>query len=250
MIIKNILVRISIIFILVIVFPLVQKQWLNLYLFDINNFSVYKILYYLSGLICPTLVIINSLNQFTFYKFNKKNITNIDISGISLLLISSSILIILSALISTYIFINLRILINLFINDNNFLVHVEIDKQILFVVITSIFLLFKKSKVLMKKVSLINFLITSIIIWYIEINNIILNNAFFIDFLKFENKNFFNILFILSIEIFYYLWSYISYGTYLSDWILPRPDKKEVSYTLNIIIFYFLVIIYYSILLK
>ena len=120
MIINNILVRISIVFILIIVFPLVQKQWLNLYLFDINNFSIYKLLYYLSGLIIPSLVIINSLNQFTFYKFNKKNISNTVISGISLLVITSSILIILSTLITTYILINLRILFNLFINENDF----------------------------------------------------------------------------------------------------------------------------------
>ena len=247
---KNILVRISIIFILVIVFPLVQNQWLNLYLFDTNNFSIYKILYYLSGLFCPILVIVNSLNQFTFYKFDKKNITNIDISGIPLLFITSIILIILSTLISTYIFINLGILFNLFIKDSNFLVHAEIDKQILFIVVTSILLLFKKFKVLMKKVSLINFLILSIIIWYGEINNVILNDVFFIDFLKFENKNFFNIIFILSIEIFYYLWSYISSGSYLSDWILSRLNKKEMISIFNIIIFYFLVILYYSILLK
>ncbi len=247
MIIKNILIRIFIIFILVIVFPLVQNQWLNLYLFDINNLSIYKLLFYLSGLICPILLSINSLNQFTFYKFNKNN-TNINITGISLLLITSTILIILSTLISSYIFINLRILFNLFIADKNLLDYVEIDKQILFVVFTSILLLFKKSKVLIKKISLINFLTLSIIIWYIEINNIILNDVFYIDFLKFENKNYFNILFILSIEIFYYLWSYISYGSYLSDWELPIPNKNELTSILNIIIIYFLVIFYYSLL--
>ena len=235
---------------LVIVFPLVQKQWLNLYLFNTNNFSIYKLLYYLSGLFCPVLVVLNSLNQFTFYKFNKRISTNIDISGIPLFFITSIILIILSTLISTYFFINLGILFNLFIHNNNFLVYPEIDKQILFIVLTSILLIFKKFKVLMKKVSLINFLIMSIIIWYAEINNIRLNDVFFIDFLKFENQNFFNIICILSIETFYYLWSYISSGSYLTDWILPIPQKEELITTLNIIIFYFLVIIYYSILLK
>ncbi len=246
--IKNILVRISIIFILVIVFPLIQKQWLNLYLFDSNNFSIYKLLYYLSGLICPILLIINSLNQFTFYKFNKKSITNIDINGTSLLFITLITLIILSTLISSYIIINLRILFNLFINDNYFLVNFDIYKQILFVIVTSILLLFKKFKVLMKKISLINFLCLSIIIWYIEINNILFYDDLFIDILKFENKNFFNIIFIFTIEVFYYIWSYISYGSYLSDWILPRPNRKELTSILNIIIFYFLVIFYYSIL--
>ena len=70
LIIKFSLLRLSIIILLVILFPLVQKQWLNLYLFDINNLSIYKLLYYLSGLFVPVLVIINSLNKFTYYQFN------------------------------------------------------------------------------------------------------------------------------------------------------------------------------------
>ena len=81
-----------------------------------------------------------------------------------------------------------------------------------------------------------------------RINNIMLNDASIIDILKIENINFFNILFILLIEIFYYLWSYISYGSHLTDWILPRPENKDLTSFLNIIIFYILVIIYYSIL--
>jgi hypothetical protein len=89
LIIKFSLYRLSIIILLVILFPLVQKQWLNLYLFDINNLSIYKLLYYLSGLIVPILVIINSLNKFTYYKFNshKKIYNKLDISGKSLFLI-------------------------------------------------------------------------------------------------------------------------------------------------------------------
>ncbi len=249
MIIKYNLVRLLIILILVIIFPLVQKQWLNLYLFDINNFTIYKLLYYLSGLICPLLVIRNSLNHFTFYKFNKKKFNiNIDINGKLLLIITLSILIILSLLFSSYVFINLRIIFNLFISDNTFLLDFEIDKQILFVVIMSILLLFNKIKVFIKKVSLLNFFIMSIIIWYLEINNIKLNDEFFIDFIKFENIYFVNIIFVLSIEIFYYLLSYISYGSYLSDWNLPRPEKKEFSTILYIVIFYFLIIIYYTLL--
>ena len=98
MIIKFSLLRLSIIILLVILFPLVQKQWLNLYLFDINNLSIYKILYYLSGLFVPILVIINSLNKFTYYKFNfhKKNSNYSDISGKSLFLIT----LVISSLIS------------------------------------------------------------------------------------------------------------------------------------------------------
>ena len=146
MIIKFSLLRLSIIILLVILFPLVQKQWLNLYLFDINNLSIYKILYYLSGLIVPILVIINSLNKFTYYKFNflkKKNYKS-DISGKSLFLITLSISALISILISRYIFINLKIFLNLIMSNNEYLVQFDIDKQILFFVIISIFLILKK----------------------------------------------------------------------------------------------------------
>ncbi len=45
-------------------------------------------------------------------------------------------------------------------------VQFDIDKKILFVVIISIFLIFKKTKFLLKKIKLINFFIFSIINWY------------------------------------------------------------------------------------
>ena len=252
MIIKFSLLRLSIIILLVILFPLVQKQWLNLYLFDINNLSIYKLLYYLSGLIVPILVIINSLNKFTYYKFNfhKKNNNNSDISGKSLFIITLVILSILSFLISNYIFINLKIILNLLMSNNEYLVQYDIDKQILFVVIISIFLIFKKTKFLLKKIILINFFIFSIINWYSQINNSSLNDVIPFYIFKFENINFVNIVFLLAIETMFYLWSYISYNSYLSDWNVPKPHMKEITPILNIIMFYLLVILYYSILFK
>ena len=252
MIIKFSLLRLSIIILLVILFPLVQKQWLNLYLFDINNLSIYKLLYYLSGLIVPILVIINSLNKFTYYKFNfhKNNNNNSDISGKSLFIITLVILSILSILISNYIFINLKIILNLLMSNNEYLVQYDIDKQILFVVIISIFLIFKKTKFLLKKIILTNFFIFSIINWYSQINNSSLNDVIPFYIFKFENINFINIVFLLAIETMFYLWSYISYNSYLSDWNVPKPYKKEVTPIFNIIMFYLLVILYYSILFK
>ena len=252
MIIKFSLLRLSIIILLVILFPLVQKQWLNLYLFDINNLSIYKLLYYLSGLIVPILVIINSLDKFTYYKFNfhKKNNNNFDISGKFLFLITLVILSILSILISNYIFINLKIILNLLISNNEYLVQFDIDKKILFVVIISIFLIFKKTKFLLKKITLINFFIFSIINWYSQINNSSLNDVIPFYIFKFGNINFVNIVFLLAIETMFYLWSYISYNSYLSDWNVPRPYKKEITPIFNVIIFYLLVILYYSILFK
>ena len=241
--------KLSIIFLLVILFPLIQKQWLNLYLFDINNFTIYKLLYYLSGIIVPVLVIINSLNHFTYYKFTNKNINkDIYIKGKSLFFITLNILIILSILVCTSTYLNVTTFFNLFISDNKFPLPLEIDKQILFIIFTSILLLFKKTKVVLKKISLINFFIMSIIIWYLKISNVILNDEILINIFKFGNINFINVLFILSIETFYYIWSYVSDGTNLTDWRLPRPNLNEIKSILNIIIFYFLIIIYYSIL--
>ena len=252
MIIKFSLLRLFIIILLVILFPLVQKQWLNLYLFDINNLSIYKLLYYLSGLIVPILVIINSLNKFTYYKFNfsKKNNNNSDISGKSLFLITLVILSILSTLISNYIFINLKIILNLLTSNNEYLVQYVIDKQFLFVVVIFIFLIFEKTKFLLKKITLTNFFIFSIINWYSEINNSSLNDVITFYIFKFENINFVNIVFLLAIETMFYLWSYISYNSYLSDWNVPKPYKKEVTPIFKIIMFYLLVILYYSILFK
>ena len=252
MIIKFSLLRLSIIILLVILFPLVQKQWLNLYLFDINNLSIYKLLYYLSGLIVPIIVIINSLNKFTYYKFNllNKNNYKYDISGKSLFLITLVISSLISILISRYIFINLKIFLNLFMSNNEYLVQFDTDKQILFVVIISILLLFEKTKFIIKKITLTNFFIISIISWYSQINNFSSKEVITFYIFKFGNINFLNIVFLFAIEIMFYLWSYISYKSYLSDWKVPKPYVKEATPIIYIFMFYLLIILYYSILFK
>ena len=256
MIIKFSLVRLSIIFLLVILFPLVQKQWLNLYLFDINNFSIYKVLYYLSGLIAPIIAIINSLNNFTYYNFNyhKKN-NNYEISGKLLFFITSIVSITLSILILHYIFINLNIILNIFISNNKYLFQIDIDKQILFLVIVTTLLIFKRTKLIIKKIVLLNFFIFSAIIWYSQINNyylidIVPSYIFKLGNINSININFINVIFLLAIETVFYLWSYISYSSYLSDWNVPKPYKTEITPVLNIFMFYLLIILYYSILFK
>ena len=249
MIIKFSLARLSIIFLLVILFPLVQQQWLNLYLFDNNNFTIYKFLYYLSGLIIPIFIVINSLNKFTYYKFNyHKNTYSNNINGKLLFLTTLIVLTTLSILVSNYIFTNLKIFLNLFISNNENFAQFDIYHQILFVAIISTFLIFEKTKYLIKKIILTNFFIFSIINWYSQINNSFLIENVPLYISKFGNLNFINIIFILSIETVFYLWSYISYSTYLSDWNVPKPYKKEVIPILNIFIFYLLIILYYSIL--
>ena len=188
------------------------------------------------------------LNNYD-YNFDYNNNLS-DISGKSLFIITLVILSILSILISNYIFINLKIILNLLMSNNEYLVQYDIDKQILFVVIISIFLIFKKTKFFLKKITLTNFLIFSIINWYSQINHSSLNDVIPFYIFKFENINFVNIVFLLAIETMFYLWSYISYNSYLSDWNVPKPYKNEVTPIFNIIMFYLLVILYYSILFK
>ena len=251
MIIKFSLVRLSIIYLLVILFPLVQKQWLNLYLFDINNFTIYKFLYYLSGFCVPILVIINSLYKFTYYKFNYHQTNRSDdISGKFLFVISLIVLIILSTLIVNYIYINLKLLLDLFISNNEYLFHFDIYKQIFFIVIISTLLIFKKTKYLVKKLILINYFIFSIVTWYSQIDNSFLIDIVPFYIYKFGNINFINIAFLLAIETVFYLWSYISYRSNLSDWKVQKPLRIEALPILNIVMFYLSIIFYYSILLK
>ena len=230
---------------------MVQNQWLNLYLFDINNFTIYKLLYYLSGLVCPFLICINSLNTFTYYKFSNKKLNNDFIVTGKLLFITIFILLTtISALISSFIFLNYSLICNVLINDSENLSYLNFDKQILFVLILSILLIFNKIKLILKKIILINFFIISIIIWYSQLNNIASNDIIiFNNIFNIVNINFINILFLVSIEITYYLWSYISYGSNLSDWKL-NINKSKFLQILKIIFFYLLIIVYYTILFK
>ena len=250
--IKNIsFLRISITFLLVILFPLVQKQWLNLYLFNINDFTIYKVLYFLSGLIVPILVSFCSLDKFTYYKFSlHNNNSNNFISGKLLLVLTLIILFILSILTSQYIFINFKIFLDLFIRSNEYLVQFFIDKQLLIIIVILAFLLLKNTKFIVKKIILTNYFLISIFSWYSQINNYFLNDVVPTYMLKFGNIYFINIVFLLTIEIIFFLWAYISHSTYLSDWKVPIPYKKELSPILHIVIFYFLSILYYSILFK
>ena len=103
----------------------------------------------------------------------------------------------------------------------------------------------------MKKIILVNFFLITCLIWYSEINNLLLKDTFIIiNIFKFENINYINILFLLFIELTYYFWSYLSSSTYLSDWRVPILSKSEILPIFKIIIFYLLILLYYSILLK
>ena len=116
MIIKNNTTKLLITLSFLIILPYIQKQWFNLYSFNINDITFYSILYYLSGAICPYLVCLNSLKNYTFYNFSKDKIHSKKIiKGKRLLLLVAINLIFLSYLIADYIHINFDLIIKLFL---------------------------------------------------------------------------------------------------------------------------------------
>ena len=241
----NLLFTLSFLFIL----PFVQKQWFNLYSLNINDISFYSILYYLSGAICPSLVYINSLKNYTYYNFTKDKKQSIKvIKGKKLLFLVAVNLIFLSYLIADYIYINFDLILNLFLNEINVL-KPDIPQLSFFIFLISILLIFKKSRFLLKKIILVNFILISLYLWHLQINNISVDDQFHIyRYFGLNNLNLINLLILVAIEISFYTWSFISYKTNLSDWIVPIPQKGDVIPILNMFIFYFFIIIYYSIL--
>ena len=249
MIIKNNTTNLLITLSLLLILPFVQKQWFNLYSFNINDISFYSFLYYLSGAICPSLVSLNSLKNYTYYNFNKNKIHSKKIiKGKRLLFLVAINLIFLSYLIADYIYINFNLIFNLFFEGIN------VPKQDLlqfsfFIFLISIFLIFKKSRFLLKKIILVNFILTSLYLWHLQINNIIVDDQFYIyRYFGLNDLNLINVFILVSIEISFYTWSFLSYKTNLSDWIVPKPQKRDIIPILNIFVFYFFIIIYYSIL--
>jgi len=232
-----------------LILPFVQKQWLNLYSLYIDDFSFYSILYYLSGAICPSLVCLNSLKNYTYYSFNKAKIHSIKIiKGKRLLFLVAINLIFLSYLIADYIYINFDLIVNLFLEGIN-LPKLDISQLSFFILLISILLIFKKSRFLLKKIILVNFILISLNLWHLQIKNISVDDQFHIyRYFNLNDLNLINLFILVAIEISFYTWSFLSYKTNLSDWIVPKPQKGDVIPFLNILIFYFFIIIYYSIL--
>ena len=233
-----------------LILPFVQKQWFNLYLFNISDISFYSILYYLSGTICPCLICLNSLNNYTYYKFKKnKFYSKKVIKGKPLLILVAINLILLSYLIADYIYINIDLISNLF------LVGIKLPQPdnlqlSLLILLIAILLIFKKSRLLFKKLILVNFILISFYIWYLQINNINVDDKFHIyRYFGLNDLNLINVFILVAIEISYFLWSFLSYKNNLSDWIVHIPQKGDMTSILNIFIFYFFIITYYSILI-
>ena len=232
-----------------VILPFVQKQWFNLYLFSINDISFYSVLYYLSGTICPFLIFLNSLNNYTYYKFNKNKIYSKNIiKGKALLCLVAINLISLSYLIADYIYINFDLISKLFFKEIN-LQQPDIFQLSLFILLIAILLIFRKSRLLVKKLLLVNFILISFYIWHLQINNISVDDQFYIyKYYALDNINLINVFILVAIEISYFTWSFLSYKTNLSDWIVSKPQKGDLIPILSMFIFYFFIIIYYSIL--
>ncbi len=249
MIIKNNTTKLIVTLSFLLILPFVQKQWFNLYSLNINDISFYSILYYLSGAICPSLVCLNSLKNYTYYNFKKDKINSKKvIKGKRLLFLVAINLLFLSYLIADYIYINIDIIFNLFLEGIN-LPKPDIPQLSFFIFLISILLIFKKSRFLLKKIILVNFILISLYFWHLLIKNISVDDQLHIyRYFGLNDLNLINIVFLVLIEISFYTWSLVSYKTNLSDWIVPKPQKSDFIPFLNIFIFYFFIIIYYSIL--
>ncbi len=247
--IKNSTTKLLVTLSFLLILPFVQKQWFNLYSLNINDISFYLILYYLSGAICPSLVYVNSLKNFTYYNFTNNKIHSIKIiKGKRLLFLVAINLIFLSYLIAHYIYINFDLIFNLFLEGIN-VPKPHIPQLSFLIFLISILLIFKKSRFMLKKIILVNFILISLYLWHLQINNISVDDQFYIyRYFGLNDLNLINLFILVAIEISFYTWSFLSYKTNLSDWIVPKPQKVDVIPFLNIFIFYFFIIIYYSIL--
>ena len=113
-------------------------------------------------------------------------------------------------------------------------------------------LIFNNTKIFIKKLVLFSFLIISILIWLTVINFLELDYTYFYNQLFLPNlidnsinKNLINILNLFTIEVLFYLWSYISQDNNLSNWIVLTPVKNDVYPLIYILLFYMAIIIYY-----
>ena len=228
-------------------FPIVQDQWLNIFLLNKFEFSYYSILYFLSGFLFPIIVINNSLNNFFDYKFSSNKYESNKLRSIGYLVTFT--LLILSILIIRYFIFS----INYIIPQIDLNSYFDIKLKILLLLIVMILLLINKTKRIIKRLFLLNFFIIFFINWstyYLNLQGIesfiskyISDNNYY----DFNNLNILNISYLFILEIFYYFWSYITYQNNLSDWSITIPKRVDFIPLSKITIFYLGVLIYYLI---
>jgi len=116
-----------------------------------------------------------------------------------------------------------------------------------------ILLLINKTKRIIKRLLLFNYFIICFVNWstyFFKLQGIdIFINKYStnISYYEFNNINLLNILYLFVFEIFYYLWSFITYQNNLSDWSLSYPERADFVPISKITIFYLGVLIYYLI---
>ena len=145
---------------------------------------------------------LNSLKNYTYYKFNKDKFVSIKvIKGKRLLLIVAINLIFLSFLIADYIYINFDLIINLFLEGIN-VPKPDIPQLCFFIFLISILLIFKKSRFLLKKIILVNFILISLYLWHFQIINMSVDDQFHIyRYFGLNDLNLINLFILVAIEI-------------------------------------------------
>jgi hypothetical protein len=145
-------------------------------------------------------------------------------------------------------YINIDFVYNLFLEEFN-LIQPSVSQLSILVFLVAILLNFKIFRIFFKKLILGNFFLISFYIWYLQINNIGIDDQFHnYRYFGLNNINLINVFNLLLIEIFYFTWSFLSYKSNLSDWKIYINEKGDIIPFLKILIFYLLIIIYYSIL--
>ena len=224
-----------------------QDQWFNIFLLNEFEFSFYSFLYFLSGFLFPILVINNSLSNFFDYKINSNKYQSKKFKFYGYLVIVT--ILILSTLIIRYFIFS----VNYIIPQIDLNIYFDIKLKILFLLIIMILLLINKTKRIIKRLLLFNYFIICFVNWstyFFKLQGIdILINKYStnISFYEFNNVNLLNILYLFVFEIFYYLWSFITYQNNLSDWSLSYPERADFVPISRITIFYLGVLIYYLI---
>ena len=228
-------------------FPIVQDQWLNILLLNEFEFTYYSILYFMSGLLFPLIIINNSLSNFFDYKFNSNKHKTKKLKYFGSIVIFT--ILIKSILIIRYFIYSL----NYFIPQIDLNIYFDLKLKFLLLIIVMILLLIKRTQKYIKKILLLNFFLICLINWYnyfiniqgieIFINKYISNYSYY----EFHNVNTLNIFYLYFFEILYYLWSFITYQNNLSDWSVTYPKKIDFIPITKITIFYLGVLIYYFI---
>ena len=202
----------------------------------------------MSGYLFPIILFFYSLNNFTEYHFNNNYGKDLKKGFSHITYIVFSILLLYSTLITKY-----YIYLLSKINNDPFNFFEFNNLQFIFILIFSVLLLIKKTKKRVKTLYLIYYLINFSIYWTINsyplnISNIFLNDNYINKFLSSNlDFNYINIIFLFILEILFFLWSFISHKTNLSDWYIPIPRKDELYPIFNIFLFYFGLIVYFFI---